>query len=186
VSARDRACVHKNGHASPRTTQHSHHLVERHHRGRRLGSPRRNAGELSSAEEQEEQGWGLILFLSKHVRGCTGAWTQARVRACARRGLGHGDGWDNGGVATTGKDESENKEERVASGVARVMKTTSAPARSDFSQPGSMVGITQRVRGGAAASWARRSCPWLDGRASQRGGSTVPHLSGHGLKRRRR
>jgi hypothetical protein len=47
----------------------------------------------------------LIPFLSERVRGCTSAWTQARVRACTCCGLSHGDGWDNGGVATTGKDE---------------------------------------------------------------------------------
>jgi hypothetical protein len=44
----------------------------------------------------------------------------------------------------------------------------------------------QRVRSGMAASWARRSYPWLNGWASQRGGAIVPHLSGHGPKCRRR
>jgi hypothetical protein len=59
VSARDRACVRKNGRAKPRTTRRLHHWVERHHKGRRLGSPRRIAGELSSIEEQTGMGVGI-------------------------------------------------------------------------------------------------------------------------------
>jgi hypothetical protein len=54
------------------------------------------------------------------------------VHACTCRGQGHGDGQDNGGDATAGKDESWKEEERVASGVARVAKMAAAPARSDF------------------------------------------------------
>jgi hypothetical protein len=83
-----------------------------------------------------------------------GVWTQARVRTCAHRGLSHGNNRDNGGVAVTGIGEMQIEEERVASGVARVSKTAAAPARSDLSQPGSMAGITQHVRSGAAAFWA--------------------------------
>jgi hypothetical protein len=75
----------------------------------------------------------LFPFLGERVRGCTGAWTHARVRACTHRGLGHGDDRDNSGGATTGKDESRNEEERVASRVARAAKMAAAPTRSDFS-----------------------------------------------------
>jgi hypothetical protein len=46
VPARDRACMHENMRAGSRMLQHSHHRANRHHRGRRFGSPRRNTGEL--------------------------------------------------------------------------------------------------------------------------------------------
>jgi hypothetical protein len=82
TSARGHVCMHENGCAISRTTRRSHHQVERHHGGRRLGSPQRNAGELGSVEEQREQGSG---FFPSHANTCAGA--QARgydEGACVR------------------------------------------------------------------------------------------------------
>jgi hypothetical protein len=137
----------------------------------------------SARPRNRNKGWGLIPFLSERVRGCTSAWTQARVRACTCRGLGHGDSRDNGGVATTGKDESENKEKGWLAGL-RARRRRQRHLQEAFFL--SLARWLTSHSACAAASWARRSCPWLNGRASQRGGSTVPHLSGHGPKHRRR
>jgi hypothetical protein len=52
-------CVHEKGCASSRTIRRSLHRAERHHGRRRLGSPRRNAGELGSIEDTERKRVGL-------------------------------------------------------------------------------------------------------------------------------
>jgi hypothetical protein len=103
ASTRGHTCVHENGCASSRTTRR---------KGRAFSLPRRK----------------VRMCVSRS----TGTWVCARVRACARRGHGHGDGRDNGSDAMTGKNERWNEEERSASGAARVAKTAAAPARSDF------------------------------------------------------
>jgi hypothetical protein len=51
--ARDRVRALENEHAGSRTPRRSHHRAKRHHRGWCLGSPQRNADELSSVEGNE-------------------------------------------------------------------------------------------------------------------------------------
>jgi hypothetical protein len=88
-------------------------------------TPRRMAPRLAAAKRRraqlgrgtEKKGVGVFVLPGKRMRmrGCTDVWIGARVRACTCRGHGHGDGRDNVGDATTGKDKPRNEEERMAS-----------------------------------------------------------------------
>jgi hypothetical protein len=97
-----------------------------------LAAAKRRRAQLGRGTERKRV--GLFPFPGEHVRmrGCMGMWICARVCACACRGHGHGDGRDNGGDATTGKNERQNEEERPASGAACAAKTAAAPARNDI------------------------------------------------------
>jgi hypothetical protein len=95
---------------------------------RRGGTPARS----TSVEGQGDERVGLLPFF---WRTCVRAWVhvawmRVKVRACARRGHGHGDGRDHGDDTTTGRNERQNKKGRAASGAARTAKSAAAPARN--------------------------------------------------------
>jgi hypothetical protein len=115
------------------------------------------------------------------VHGRVDTSTGAYVRA--RRGLGHGDNRDNGGIAATGIGETQIEGEGWLAGLRawrrrqRHLQEAIYPSLARWPASHSTC---------AVAFWVRRSCPGLDGWASQTGGATVPHLSGHEPKCRRR
>jgi hypothetical protein len=76
---------------------------------RRGGTP----ASSTSVERQRDERVGLYPFSGEcvHVRGCMGVWMTVRVRACARRDHGHGDGRDHGGDTTTGRTSSGTRKE---------------------------------------------------------------------------
>jgi hypothetical protein len=76
---------------------------------------------------------------------------RVKVRACTLRGHGHVDSRDRGDDTTTGKKRAAEQETKGGQqGCARGEGGGGTYKKQD-SQPGSMAGITQRVRSGAAA-----------------------------------
>jgi hypothetical protein len=118
--------------------------VEWYHGGWRLGSPRWNAVSSTSVEGQIDERVGLYPFLGERVRvrGCTSAWMRVRVRVCARRGYGHGDGREHGGDTTTEKNKRRNRKGRMAIGV-RARQRRLRHLHEKISQPSSKADITQ-------------------------------------------
>jgi hypothetical protein len=155
-------------------TWRSHHRAERHHGRRRLGSPRRNAGELNSVEEQKEKGLGFFPSQA-NTCSCAGARACGYVLGCVHARV------EATAMATTettaatrrsGKTNDRTRKKGRLAGL-RARRRRQRHLQETISQPGSMAGITQRVRGGVPRHGGEHTRldarPRLEGRAPQEG-----------------
>jgi hypothetical protein len=118
------------------------------------GTSARRGGTLESStsiEGQRDERVRLYPFPGErvHMRGCVGAWLRDKVRACAHRGHGHGDGLGHGNNTATGRTSGRTRKEGRPAGCARRRRLRHLHEK--ISQPASMAGITQHD--GATTRW---------------------------------